>query len=240
MDAINRKIKVVKALTAMPSDAGAGALVGDIISMKWWGHCDILIRVGSTADASTAVTLHKGTSVSAAATALAFTRYLQQGKRLYIKNRSAGRFEVGETVTGGSSSTTGKVYVDNGDHLILYDCKVSTPAFTADEEISGGTNSYTADVDATKSGGTTYGDDECDVKVPRTATDNTFNILGTTQVECLYVIPIDSADLLDGYDCLELNVAESSDGSNFWVDAFYILSEPRSMDELGGPSAIVD
>ena len=108
MDAVNNLLKVVKALTAMPSDASAGALVGDIISMKNWGQCDIVIRAGSTIDASTAVTVHKGISVSSAATTLAFTRYLQQGKRLYIKNRSdPGIFAVGETVTGGSSSTTG-------------------------------------------------------------------------------------------------------------------------------------
>ncbi len=240
MDAINAKFKVVKALTAMPSDASAGALVGDIVSMKWFGHCDIVIRVGSTADATTEVTLHKGTSVATAATTLAFTRYYQQGKRLYIKNRSdPGIFEVGETVTGGSSSTTGKVYKDMGSYLLLYDVKVSTPAFTADEEISGGTNSYTADVDASISGGSTYGDDECDVLIPRTCS-STFDVLGTTQVECIYVIPIDSADLLDGYVSLELNVADSGAGSNFYMDAFYVFSEARSMDEVGGPSAIID
>lgn len=238
MEAINAKFKAVQALTAMPSDASAGALVGDIISMKNWGHCDILIRVGATADATTEVTLHKGTSVSSAATVLAFTRYLQQGKKLYIKNKT-GRFTVGETVTGGSSNTTGVVYKDHGDHLILYDCLVSTPAFTVDEEISGGTSLNTADVDATKSGSTTHGDDECDVMVPRTCS-STFDVLGTTQVECDYIIPIDQALLLDGYDCIELNVADSGAGSNFYMDAHYLLSEPRYMDEIGGPSAIVD
>ena len=241
MEAINAKFKAVKCFTASPSDASAGALVSDIISMKNWGHCDVLIRVGSSADATTEVTLHKGTSVSAAATTLAFTRYLQQGKRLYIKNRSdPGRFEVGETVTGGSSNTTGKVYKDLGSKLLLYDCKVSTPAFTADEEITGGTNSYTADVDATKSGGTTYGDDECDIMIPRTCSSSTFDVLGTTQVECLYIIPIDQALLLDGYSSLEVNVADSGAGSNFYMNAEFILSEPRYMDEVGGPSAIID
>jgi len=237
MDAINNLYKVVKALTAMPSDASAGALVGDIISMKNWGHCDILIRAGSTVDGNAAVTVHKGVSVSSAATTLAFTRYLQQGKRLHIKD-ATGQFTVGETVTGASTSTTGKVYKDLGDSLILYDCLVSTPAFTA-ETINGGTSLYTATGVVTVAGGT-YADDECDLMVPRTASSNTFNILGTTQVECLYCIPIDAADLLDGYDCLELNIADTGAGSNAYIDAVYILSEPRYMDELGGPSAIIN
>ena len=239
MQAVNNKIKVVKCFTAMPSDSSAGALVGDIISMKGWGHCDILIRAGSAIDASFAVTIHKGVSVSSAATALAFTRYLQQGKRLYYTGAD-GVFTVGETVTGDSSSTTGKVYKDNGDHLILYDCKVSTPAFTVGEGIDGGSSGFSATVDATQSGATTHADDECDLMVPRTATGNTFNILGTTQVECLYVIPIDAALLGDGYDCIELNTADTGAGTNAYVDAIYILSEPRYMDQFGGPSAIVD
>jgi len=239
MQAINAKIKVVKALGDMPSDASAGALTGDIISMKNWGHCDILIRTGSTFDADAAVTLHKGSSVSSAATSLEFTRYYQQGKKLYIKD-ATGQFTVGETVTGGSSSTTGKVYKDCGSYLILYDCLVSTPAFTKNEEISGGTSGYTATVDATQSGGSSYGDDECDLLVPRTASSNTFNLLGSTEVECIYVIPVSAAMLGDGYDCLELNIANSGGGSNAYADAFYILSEPRYMDKVGGPSAIID
>lgn len=239
MQAINNKIKVVKALTAMPSDASAGALVGDIISLKNWGHVDILIRAGATMDADAAVTLQKGTSVSSAATAMPFTRYLQQGKRVHITG-ATGQFTVGETVTGSSSSATGVVYKDEGDSLILYDCSVSTPAFTA-ETLTGGTSGVTATgVIAGVGGSGTYADDECDLMVPRTATSNTFNLLGTTEVEMLYVIPVDAADLGDGYDCLELNIADSGGGSNAYVDAVYILSEPRYMDEFGGPSAIIN
>ncbi len=237
MDAINNKIKVVKALTAMPSDASAGALVGDIISMKNWGQCDIVIRAGSTMDADTAVTVQKGTSVSSAATALAFTRYFQQGKKVHYTG-ATGTFTVGETVTGFSTSTTGVVYKDLGDALILYDCLVSTPAFTA-ETLTGGTSGVTATGVVTVVGGT-YSDDECDLMIPRTATANTFNLLGTTEVEALYVIPIESALLLDGYDCLELNIADSGAGGNAYIDAIYVLSEPKSMDEFGGPSAIID
>jgi hypothetical protein len=188
-------------------------------------------------DANTAITVHKGTSVSSAATTLAFTRYLQQGKKVHYTGAS-GSFTVGETVTGGSTSTTGVVYKDLGDALILYDCKVSTPAFTA-ETLTGGTSGTTATGVVTVSGGT-YADDECDLMIPRTATSNTFNILGTTQIECLYCIPIDASLLLDGYDCIELNAADSGGGSNAYLDAVYILSEPRYMDEFGGPSAIID
>ncbi len=237
MDAINNKIKVVKALTAMPSDASQGALVGDIISMKNWGQCDILIRVGSTMDADTAVTLQKGTSVSSAATTLAFTRYLQQGKKVRYTGAS-GTFTVGETVTGGSSSATGVVYKDLGNALILYNNSVSTPAFTA-ETLTGGTSGVTATGVVTVAGGSNS-DDEADLMIPRTATANTFNLLGTTEVETLYVIPVEAALLLDGYVSLELNIADSGAGSNAYLDAFYILSEPKSMDEFGGPSAIID
>lgn len=239
MDAINSKIKVVKALTAMPSDASAGALVADIVSLKNWGHCDIVIRAGATMDAAAAVTLQKGTSISSAATAMTFTRYLQQGKRVRYTG-ATGRFTVGETVTGGTSSTTGVVYKDEGGSVILYDCLVSTPAFTAGETLTGGTSGVTATAAATPGGGGTYADDECDLMVPRTASSNTFNLLATTEVEMLYVIPVEAADLGDGYDCLELNIADSGGGSNAYVDAVYILSEPRYMDECGGPSAIIN
>jgi hypothetical protein len=238
MNAVNSTIKIVKALTAMPSDASAGALVGDIISLKNWGHCDIVIRAGATVDSDVAVTVQKGSSVSSAATSLAFSRYLSQGKILHITGAS-GVFTVGETVTGGSSSTTGVVYKDRGENLVLYSPLVSTPAFTAGETITGGTSGVTATAVATVSGGT-YADDECDALVPRTATSDTFNILGTTEVEALYVIPIDASMLGDGYDCIELNVADSGGGSNCYLDALYILSEPRYMDELGGPSAIIN
>lgn len=238
MDAINNKIKVVKALTACPSDASAGALVGDIISLKNFKHCDIVIRVGSTMDADAAVTVQKGSSVSSAATALAFTRYYSQGKRLHFKD-ATGTFTVGETITGGTSSTTGVVYKDFGNSVVLYDPLVSTPAFTVGETLTGGTSGVTATAVLTPNGAT-YADEECDLMVPRTATSNTFNLESTTEVEMLYVIPIDAAMLGAGYDCIELNIADSGGGSNAYLDALYVLSEPRFMDELGGPSVVIN
>ncbi len=238
MNMVNAGIKIVKASTAMLSDCSAGAIVGDIISMKNWGHCDICIRTGATFDSDAEVTVQKGSSVSSAATALAFPRYLQQGKIVRYTGAS-GVFTVGETVTGGTSSTTGVVYKDFGSYLVLYDCLVSTPAFTAAETLTGGTSSVTATAAATVSGGT-YADDECDIMVPRTATSNTFDLLATTEVEMLYIIPIDAEMLGDGYDCIEANVANSGGGSNAYLDMFYILSEPRYMNEFGGPSAIIN
>lgn len=59
----------------------------------------------------------------------------------------AGTFQVGETVTGGTSGSTGIIFSSNGtDTLILED---AFDAFTASETITGGTSGATATLDST-------------------------------------------------------------------------------------------
>lgn len=225
MNAINNLYRLVPAINY--TDLSGGGATGDIISMKNFEHVDVVIHIGQTAGATTAVTLHKGNSVSSAATTLAFTNYYSTGKILAIES-ATGQFTVGETVTGGTSSATGVVYKDYGDKLVLYGCSTAAAGFSAAETITGGTSAYTATVTAAPT--------ILDVMVPRTATSNTFNTAAVANM--LYVIPIDAEMLGDGYDCIELNMADA--GSSQTDGSALYLCFGGGMDELGGNSVIID
>ena len=116
MPAIKPDIHIVPAV--FPIDLSGGAQAGDFVSMKNYGHCDVVIMIGPTAGATVAVTLDKATLVSGGTTDLEFTRYYSTGFRLDYDGAS-GAFTVGETVTGGGGGT-GVVVYDNGDHLICH------------------------------------------------------------------------------------------------------------------------
>lgn len=218
------KIKIVPALNYY--DLSGGPYTGDIVSLKNFNNVLVVIHIGTTAGATSAVTLHKGTSVSSCATSLAFTRYYSTGKRVKIKN-ATGQFTVGETVTGGTSSATGVVYKDFGDSLVLYGCSTAAAGFTDAETLTGGTSGYTATVDGAPT--------ELDLLVPRTATSNTFNTAAVANM--LYVIPVDGDMLGDGYDTIELNMGDAGGGTD--GSALYIFSG-GPMDEFFGPSVIID
>ncbi len=224
MNGINNIFKVVPAVGYY--DLSGGPIVGDIISMKNFSHCDVVLHIGTTAGGTCAVTMHKGVSVSSAATTLAFTKYYSTGKRLAIKS-ATGQFTVGETVTGGTSSATGVVYKDYGDNLVLYACSTAAAGFSDAETITGGTSAYTATVDGAPT--------ELDLMVPRTCS-STFTTAAVANMT--YVIPIEASDLLDGYDCLELNLADVAGATDGYAD--YILTGARFMDEFGGASAIIN
>jgi len=208
-----------KDFTVIPliwADSHDGAVASDIFSMKNYGHADIYLMIGELVGQAAAVTLHKGTSVSSAATACAFTRYLSTGFRLKYDGASVDTpAAAGETVTGAGGGI-GYVYQDLGGKLVCY-------AFN-------GTNFVDNEVLTFSGGKTAVADgiqyDE-DILVPRTASSNTFDISAVTSK--MYCIPIDAADLGDGYDCLELNVADAN--ATYWA-AWAVLSEPRYMAEI--------
>ncbi len=64
--------------------------------------------------------------------------------------------------------------------------------------------------------------------VPRTATSNTFNLAAVASKQ--YIIPIDAADLLDGYDCVQVEIADCDTATHLSVDA--IFSKPRYGSEI--------
>jgi hypothetical protein len=64
--------------------------------------------------------------------------------------------------------------------------------------------------------------------VPRTASSNTFDIAAVANKQ--YCIPLEAADLLDGYDCAQVEIADCDTATHLAIDA--ILSKPRYMAEI--------
>ncbi len=192
-----------------------GAVASDIISLKNYNHADIFLMIGDTVGQAAAVTLEKGSSVSSAGTALSFTRYFSTGFVLYYDGASSSTpASAGETVTGAGSGV-GYIYKDLGDRLICYAFNGTTFVDNEALTFSGGKTAVANGIQKNE-----------DILVPRTATSNTFNIQAVAKR--LYCIPIDAADLGDGYDCVELNVGDAN--TTDWA-AWAVLSGPRYIGE---------
>ncbi|MFA5458632.1 MAG: hypothetical protein WC261_13500 [Synergistaceae bacterium] len=204
---------VVPLLWASQQD---GALVADILSLKNYRQADIYVMLGATVGQAGAITLQKGTSVSSAATSMSFTRYYETGFKLkYTSPSTDTPAAAAETISGaGGGSAT--IYKDTGTELICYGY--------------GGTTFVDGEL-ITCSGGKTMTADGIqineDILVPRTATSNTFNVNAAGYK--LYMIPVNAEDLGDGYDCVELNVADLNTTD---LAAWAVLSEPRYLAEI--------
>jgi hypothetical protein len=197
-------------------DSQDGALVADILSMKNYRQADLYIVIGGTIGKAGAVTLQKGTSVSSAATSMSFSKYFSTGFILKYDAPSVDTpAAAGETISapGGGAAT---IYKDLGDRLICYGYNGTT---FVDNEL------------VTCSGGKTMTADGIqineDIMVPRTASSNTFDIAAVGNKT--YCIPVSAEDLGEGYDCLELNIADLDTTE---LVAFAVLSEPRYMGEI--------
>jgi hypothetical protein len=197
-------------------DSQDGALVSDIISLKNYRQADIYIMVGAVVGKAGAVTLQKGTAVNSATTACAFSRYKSTG---FILDYDAPSVDTpaaaGETVTG-EGGGIGYVYKDLGGRLICYAHNGTTFVDNETLTFSGGKTATANGIQKNE-----------DIMVPLTATSNTFNIAAVGN-KC-YHIPISAEDLGDGYDCVELNIADLDTTE---LAAFVILSEPRYMAEI--------
>lgn len=205
------------------ADSQDGALVADIISLKNYRQAEIFIMIGETIGQAGAVTLHKGTSVSSAATSCAFSRYLSTGFMLkYDGASSETPAAAGETVTG-TGGGIGYIYKDLGGKLVCY--AFNGTSFV-DNEVLTFSGGKTAVAD-----GIQYNED---ILVPRTATSDTFDIAAVGNK--MYCIPIQADELGEGYDCLELNIADLNTTD---LAAWVVLSEPRYMAEIP-PTAIYD
>jgi S-adenosylmethionine/arginine decarboxylase-like enzyme len=213
MPAIHPDITFVPAVQI--DDLSDGASAGDWVSMKNWGHCDIVIMIGETAGATCAVTLDQATLVDGTGSkTLSFSTYYRTGFRLDYDGAS-GSFTVGETVTGAGAGS-GVVVEDNGDHLIMHTYNGTT--FVDNEVLTGGTSGTTANANGVQKNE--------DILVEATASSDTFTIPATANR--MYVIPVD-AEMLDvsgGFDCLQLDLADAG-SSQTDGGALYVMSKPR-------------
>jgi len=214
MQRVNSDYVCVPILFAQQHD---GALAGDIISLKNYRQADFFVMIGDTLGQVGAITLKKGTAVSAAATALAFSRYLETGFVIEYDGASNDTVEAAGAAFTGAGGGAGVVFKDLGDKLIAYGYNGTT--FVDNEVITFTTSGRTAVANGIQKNE--------DILVPRTAAANTFNI--QNEVDRLYCIPIRAEMLGDGYDVCTINVADLNTTD---IAAWAILSEPRYMQEI--------
>lgn len=214
MQQINKDFVVVP--MTFPTTDQTSTISSDILSMKNYGHADIVIQVGPIGKAA-AVTLEKSAAVAAASTACAFTKYLSTG---FILDYDAASTDTpaaaGETVTGNGGGI-GYVYKDLGGRLICYAYNGTTFVDNEALTFSGGKTATANGIQKNE-----------DIMVPRTASSNTFNLAAVASKQ--YVIPVDASDLLDGYDCVQVEIADCDTATH--VAIFAILSQPRYTAEI--------
>jgi hypothetical protein len=207
----NNTIHTVPILWA---DSQDGALVGDVISMKNYRQADFYIMIGATIGKAGAVTFHKGTAVGGSpSTALAFTRRLETGFVLKYDGPSVDTpAAAGETISGaGGGAAT--IVKDTGTALICYGYNGTTFVDNETVTCSGGKTVVADGIQVNE-----------DIMVPVAVSSNTFNVNAAGYK--LYCIPISAEDLGDGYDCVELNVADLDTTE---LAAWAVLSGPRFM-----------
>jgi hypothetical protein len=204
------------AMMTFPTTDQTSTVSSDIISLKNYGHADIYIAVGAIGKAA-AVTLDKSTAVAAATADCAFTRYLSTGFVLEYDGESVDTpAAAGETVTGNGGGI-GYVYKDLGGKLICYAHNGTTFVDNEALTFSGGKTAVANGIQKNE-----------DILVPRTATSDTFDLAAVANKT--YCIPIDAEDLLDGYDCVQVEIADCDTATHLAIWA--VLSEPRYMAEI--------
>jgi len=197
MHGIGEKYNIVSLYHPVAADGGTAS---DKLNMKGWENCDIVITSGVAAG-TMAITLDKDTAVGGSgATALAFTTYYVTGIKVPVKSRNDIAFSAAETITatGGLSATFRE---DIGSHILMTDWNGTT--IVDAETMTGGTSGAT---------GVIIGAYEYeDVLIKMTAASNTFNVTATNNQT--YIIPISAAMMGDGYDVLEIDMADPSSGT---------------------------
>lgn len=210
---INNDFVVVPLIWAQQQD---GALASDIISMKNYDQADIYLMIGATVGQAGAVTLHQGTSVSSAGTALGFERYYRTGFILkYDGASSETPAAAGETISGAGGGA-GTVVQDTGSQLVCYGYNGTTFVDNETVTCSGGKTVVANGIQV-----------DTDRMVPATASSNTFDAAAVGSK--MYCIPVHGSMLTDGYDCVELNVADMNTTD---VAAWVILSKPRWIGDI--------
>ena len=210
MQHINNDFMVVP--MTFPTVDQTSTISSDIISLKNYSHADIVIQVGPIGKAA-AVTLDKSSAVAAASADCAFSKYLSTGFVLEYDGPSTDVAESAGAAFTGAGGGAGVVYQDTGNRLIAYGYNGTT--FVDNETITFTTSGRTAVANGIQKNE--------DIMVPRTASSDTFNLAAVASKQ--YVIPIDAADLGDGYDCVQVEIADCDTATH--VAIFAILSEPR-------------
>jgi hypothetical protein len=210
MQHINNDFMVVP--MTFPTVDQTSTISSDILNMKNWGHADIVIQVGPIGKAA-AVTLDKSALVAAASADCAFSLYLSTGFVLEYDAASNDVMEAEGAAFTGAGGGAGVVYRDLGGKLIAYGYNGTT--FVDNELITFTTSGRTATANGIQKNE--------DIMVPHTASSNTFNLAAVASKQ--YVIPIDSVDLGEGYNCVQVEIADCDTATH--VAIFAILSEPR-------------
>lgn len=209
-------IDYVKVPLTFPTVDQTGTVSSDIASMKNYSHVDLFITVGPIGKAA-AITLNKSAAVAAATEALAFSKYYSTGFVLEYDGESTSTpAAAGETVTGAGNGV-GYVYKDLGNKLICYAHNGTTFVDNEVLTFSGGKTAVANGIQKNE-----------DIMVPRTASSNTFDLAAVASKQ--YCIPIDAADLGDGYDCIQVEVADCDTVTHIAIDA--VFSKPRYASEI--------
>ena len=196
-----------------PIDKNGGGQ-SDIVCLKNYQVAEFWIITGAAVTATAAVTMFQGTTVAAAATALAFTRYFDSGCKLrYDGASSEVPAAAGETAIG-ASTASGYVYEDRGGEVILYGRDETA---YVDNEVLTFSGGKTAAVNGVLC-------DE-DIMIPRTATANTFNITLVHDANRRFMVPIHASMLTPPNDCVALTIGDP--GTPSLMTCFVVLSEPR-------------
>ncbi len=199
-----------------PTIDQTSTISSDIFSMKNYGHADIVIQVGPIGKAA-AVTLEKSAAVAAASTAMAFTRYFSTGIKLKYTSPSVDTPAAKDETVAGAGGAASTLYLDTGTELIMHSWDGDTFVTGETVTLSGGKTVVANGIQINE-----------DIMVPRTASSNTFNLAAKASKQ--YIIPIDAADLLDGYDCCQVEIADCDTATH--VAVFAILSKPRYSSEI--------
>lgn len=201
----------------------------DIICMKGYEMAEFWIITGAGVAATVAITMFQGTSVAAAATALTFTRYFDSGCHLAYDGGSVETpGAVAETATG-AANAVGTIYQDTGGKtgvLTLYDRNATA---YVDNEVLTFSGGKTAVVN-----GVLYDED---IMIPRTATNNTFNIVTVEDANRRFMVPISAAMLTSPNDCVALTIGDP--GTPSLMCCFVVLTECRYAN-MPMPTAIYD
>jgi len=163
MEGYGKKYHLAVGWNPIDKDGGGQS---DIICMKGYQMAEFWIITGAAVTETAAVTMHQGTSVSAAATTLAFTRYFDSGCRLAYDGGSVETAAAAEETAIGASTASGYVYNDTGGKSGVVTLYGRDETAYVDNEVLTFSGGKTAVVN-----GVLYDED---IMIPRTATDNTF------------------------------------------------------------------
>jgi len=217
MQGINRLF--VKVPMTFPTTDQTSTISSDIISLKNYNHVDLYITVGSIGKAA-AVTVEKSAAVAAATVACAFTKFLSTGCILKYTSPSVSTIAAKDETIAGAGGAAATLSQDTGTELIMHSWDGDTFVDGETVTLSGGKTVVANGIQINE-----------DIMVPRdtaSATTYTFDLAAVANRQ--YCIPIDADMLGEGYDCVQIEIADCDTATHLSIDA--VLSEPRYIGEI--------